>query len=182
VVSLDADQLAVDLLEIHASPGVELSLYPNTPSYEYDAYRSLVIESIDLSAVAGAMLAGGGYDFDTSIDVGVTFGGVGGYGSYGGHDAVALLPGRLAPGSLYGDVATGGPIRVSGVATGYFASPYNGSRFVVTANFKLGATSSAAPVPEPGAMLLFLAGLGVVATSTRRGRASGRWGSRPSGS
>jgi len=180
-VTLDPDLLAVDLLEIHATPGLELALYPGTPSSN-DGYETLAIEAIDLSAVAGALLAGGGYGFDTSVDLDVTFGGVGGFQAAGGEAAATLSPGRLAPGSLYGDLGAGGPIKLSGVATGLFESPYGGSRFVVTANFKLSASSSAAPVPEPGAMLLFLAGLGVVSATTRRSRACGRWGSRPSGS
>jgi hypothetical protein len=173
VLTLDAEQGTVDELAIGASPNVELALHPDTPAYEYDGYRTLIIESLGVHALGGSLLASDtGFSF-AGADLDLTFGATGTGGSYSGDLSTA---GSLGPGPIFGDLANGGPVSLSGTAVGVFASPFNDSTLIVTGNFTLKAVSSAEPVPEPDALLLFLAGLTVAAASagrSRTGRAAG---------
>jgi hypothetical protein len=172
-VILDPDTAAIQLLDIQATPFVELSLYPGTPSYENDAYRTLIIDAFSVYAADGALLGNGaGFSFAGGASVDATLAGAGGYGSYASAAATPLMPGQVGTGSIYGG---GDSVTLSGVAIGLYDSPFNDSRFVITGNFNFIAGASAAPVPEPGSVLLFLTGLGVAsfAARDRRGRRRG---------
>lgn len=173
-VILDPETAAIQVLSIHATPFAELALYPGTPSYENDAYRTLIVDAFSVSAADGALVGdGAGFSFTDGVSVDATLAGAGGYGSYASAAATPMIPGQLGTGSIYGG---GDSVTLSGVATGLYASPFNDSRFVITGNFNFIATASAAPVPEPGSALLFLTGLGVAALAARDRR-----GSRPKG-
>jgi hypothetical protein len=170
-VILDPDTAAIQLLDLHATPLVELSLYPGTPSYELDAYRTLIIDAFSVHAADGALLGNGsGFSFAGGATVDATLAGSGGYGSYPAASATPLMPGHLGTGSMY--LGSDG-LTLSGVAIGLYDSPFNESRFVITGNFSVIATSSAAPIPEPGGAVLFLTGLGV-ASLAGRARGKGR--------
>lgn len=173
VLTLDAELGTVEELAFGASPWIELALHPDTPAYEYDGYRTLIVETFGLNALGGSLLADGtGFSFG-GADLDVTFGATGTGGAYSGDLATA---GSLGPGPIFGNLANGGPVSLSGTAVGVFASPFNDSTLIVTGNFTLKAASAAAPVPEPDALLLFLAGLTVAAASagrSRTGRAAG---------
>ena len=58
-VILDPETAAIVLLDIQASPLVDLALYPGTPSYEVDAYRTLIIDTFSVHAADGALLGNG---------------------------------------------------------------------------------------------------------------------------
>jgi hypothetical protein len=173
MVMLDPDTAELTLLDLQASPFVDLALYPSTPSYRNDTYRTLVIDAFGVHATDGALVgSGAGFTFSSGVSVDATVGGVGGYGPVPSNPAVAVIPGQLGTGSIYGDLGSGNAVTVSGVARGFYESPFNDSRFVVTGNFNLIATRTAA-IPEPGSVVLFLTGLGV-ASLAGRGRGRGR--------
>ena len=170
-VILDPETAAIALLDLQAAPFVELALNPGTPSYEVDAYRTLIIDAFSVHAADGALLGNGsGFSFTGGASVDATLAGAGGYGSYASAAATPVMPGHLGTGSIYGG---GDSVSLSGVAIGLYASPFNDSRFVITGNFDFIATASTAPVPEPGSVLLFLTGLGV-ASFAGRDRTGGR--------
>jgi hypothetical protein len=168
-VILDPETAAIQLLDIQATPFAALSLYPGTPSYEQDAYRTLIIDAFSVHAADGALLGdGSGFSFSGGATVDATLAGAGGYGAYPSVSATPLRPGHLGTGSIY---SSGDGVALSGVAIGLYDSPFNESRFVITGNFNFVATSSAAPIPEPGGAVLFLTGLGVASLA---GRARGK--------
>ena len=170
-VILDPETAAIALLDLQATPFIDLALYPGTPSYEVDAYRTLIIDAFSVHAADGALLGNGsGFSFPGGATVDATLAGAGGYGTYASAAATPLMPGHLGTGSIYGG---GDSVALSGVAIGLYDSPFNDSRFVITGNFNFVATSSAAPVPEPGGVVLFLTGLGV-ASLAGRGRGNRR--------
>jgi hypothetical protein len=170
MVVLDPDTAAVQILDVQAAPFAELSLYPGTPSYENDAYRTLIIDAFSVHAADGALLGNGaGFSFSGGATVDATLAGAGGYGSYPSAAAVPVVPGQLGTGSIYGG---GDSVTLSGVAIGLYDSPFNDSQFVITGNFNFIASVSSAPVPEPGSVLLFLVGLGVASFAAPAG--SGR--------
>ena len=169
-VILDPETAAIQLLDIQATPFVELTLYPGTPSYEHDAYRTLIVDAFSVNAADGALLGNGsGFSFAGGATVDATLAGAGGYGTYASAAATPLMPGHLGTGSIY---SRSDGVALSGVAIGLYDSPFNESRFVITGNFNFVA-SSAAPIPEPGGAMLFLTGLGVAALAGRS-RGKGR--------
>jgi len=167
----DPDTAAMTVLDIQASPFVDLALYSSTPSYRNDSYRTLVIDAFGVHATDGALVGdGAGFSFADGVSVDATLGGIGGYGVYPSGPAVPVMPGQLGTGSIYGDLGSGDTVTVAGVARGFYESSFNDSRFVVTGNFNLVATRTAA-IPEPGSVVLFLTGLGVASLAGRsRGR------------
>ena len=174
-VVLDPDTAAISLLDLHASPLIDLALYPGTPSYEVDAYRTLIIDAFSVHAADGALLGNGsGFSFASGASVDATLAGAGGYGTYPSAPATPLMPGHLGTGSIY---HSGDGVTLSGVAIGLYDSPFNDSRFVITGNFNFIANPSSAPVPEPGSVLLFLTGLGVASLAARDRNGGRRKGS-----
>lgn len=172
----DPDRMRITSLVLAASPDVELALHPGTAGYA-DGYRTLTIESFGLQANDGAVLGGGrGYAFGDDVWVNASFSVADASGAQLVYDqsAAGVFSGDMAQGPIYGALMSEGPISLTGVGLGYFESPWNSSYLVVTGNFAFSASPSAAPVPEPGAALLFIWGLLVAGLSARSHRSAAR--------
>ncbi len=166
VVMIDPDQDSMLSIVLSTSPYAQLALLPDTPASAEGGFTMLVLESLTVEALGGTLLANdSGYAFNGNVSVDAMFG-VSGTG--GDHQGMAGAPlmGDLGQGPIYGDLANGGMIRMSGVAVASFDSPFNGNRLVVTGDFNF--VASTAPVPEPGSPLLFAAGLLVASLAVQR--------------
>jgi hypothetical protein len=158
IIDAAANAITIDLV---TRPSGSLGLDPGTPAYADVA--DLVIESFAVQA-SGVLLANdSGYRFDQYVIVDATFGGF--------PSSTPVMPGAIGQGPIFG-LGGGGVVNLAGVAVGFFESPFNENRLVVTGSF---AASVVAPIPEPDAMLLFPLGLLVAGMAVRRRRSPRRW-------